>query len=213
MIGENLLRYKKDKIITFVDVETANLALNECWNLPWEIAFIKTNGHEIIDKYVTYINWSPSLNISKDAARITGYNEQLVKETGKNPLEVANLSYKLLTECDFVCGHNILNFDYYVINSWFRKVGLKIYNFVPKIIDTNCLLKGIELNNKYKHNDDLVEYQYKMNEIIKKGVKTNLSYACRKYGIEIDESKHHQALYDLEINFKVFKKIMWEQEI
>jgi DNA polymerase III epsilon subunit-like protein len=46
-----------------------------------------------------------------------------------------------------------------------------------------------------------------------KGVKTNLMSLCDKYKIDFDPSKLHDALYDIEKNFEVFKKLIWSHDI
>lgn len=209
-----LLRYTKDKIITFIDYETQNVALYQTLNLPWEVAIIKTNGHEILEQYVTYIKWNPLLKISDGAAKVTGYNQFKVEADGKNPEEVFEIIDKALRESNYVAGHNVISFDYYIHQNYARKLNKPTYNFIPKLLDTNCLLKGILLEQKFRpEQDNLTEYQYRMDSMVKKGLKSNLSLACKRYNIPVDESKRHQALEDLKYNFEVFKGIIKEQDI
>ena len=34
-----------------------------------------------------------------------------------------------------------------------------------------------------------------------------------RYAIDFDEAKLHDALYDIEVNFKIFQKQLWDTEI
>jgi DNA polymerase III epsilon subunit-like protein len=43
--------------------------------------------------------------------------------------------------------------------------------------------------------------------------KKKLMDLCKDYDISIDESKLHDAMYDIEQNYEVFKKMLWEVEI
>jgi hypothetical protein len=52
---ENLLRYDKDKIYTFIDLETENLCLSFVNNRPWQCGMIKAKGNEILQTSDIYI--------------------------------------------------------------------------------------------------------------------------------------------------------------
>lgn len=209
-----LLRYRKDRIVTFVDYETQNLALHYSWNLPWECAIIKTNGHDILEEYVAYIKWNPLLKISEGAVRATRYNPFKIEKEGKDPEEVFNVVDKYLRESDYVSGHNLISFDEYVNQSFAKKLNKQPYSFISKVLDTNALLKGLLLEQKYKpQQENLIDYQYRMDEFVRKGLKSNLSLAAKRYNIVVDELRRHEALYDLQINFQVFKEIINEQDI
>lgn len=211
---ENLIRFRKDLKLVLVDFETQNLCLNEFHNLPWQVALLETNSQKIINSYDAYIKWNPLLRISADAARITGYRQSVVEERGQDPLLVAQKVYDSLKSADYIVGHNVLGFDYYVANSFFRKVGLGSYHFIDKLIDTNCLIRGLKTGYLFKPGlDNLVEYQYKMFHHRVKGVKTSLGVVAKEYGIVIDETRLHDATYDLQLNFEVFKKVIFQVEI
>ena len=212
-MNEDLLRFKKDKLLTFVDFETQNLCLNECHNLPWEVAILETNGREISDSYEALIKWNPPLKISKQAALITRYDPKKVELKGKDPKEVAQRTYDSFQRADYIIGHNVFGFDYYVANSLFRTVGLGNYNFISKLVDTNILVKGLKLGIPYKHGENLTLYQYRLFHKHQGKTKTSLGAVAKEYGIEVDEARRHAALYDLEINFEFWKKIIFQIDL
>jgi len=84
-MDEHLLRYNKNKELVFIDCETLNLCLNECYNLPWQIAMLKVKGSKIVDSKDLYIKWDTDLKISKEAADITGFNPKKVEDIGISP--------------------------------------------------------------------------------------------------------------------------------
>lgn len=212
-MDEHLLRFNKTAKITYIDVETQNLLLNEFHNLPWQVGMIQTVGGQITARHNIHVKWPEWFVVGVEAARITRYNKDYVQSVGRDPKEVAELTRKLLVECDYVVGQNIIGFDYYVINSFFRKVGIPEYNFIDKLIDTKCIAKGLKMGLPYRQGQNLIEYQYKVNHTKAKGVKCSQNQLCKDYQIVADESKLHDALYDLEINHQIFEKLKWAVEI
>jgi len=53
---ENLLRYDKDKVYTFIDLETENLCLSFVNNRPWQCGMIKVKGNELLIFILNGIN-------------------------------------------------------------------------------------------------------------------------------------------------------------
>ena len=45
------------------------------------------------------------------------------------------------------------------------------------------------------------------------GLKTSQAALLKKYNIDHDPNRLHDALYDIEMNFKVFRKQLFELEI
>jgi DNA polymerase III epsilon subunit-like protein len=213
MLGEHLLRFNQDKKIVFIDAETASLCLHESHNLPWEIAMLRVQGNKVVDEFCQLLKWTPPLKVSRDAAKITGYSEDRVNREGKDPRTVADTVNTWLHEADYIVGHNILCFDYYIVNALFRHLGIPVYNFTDKVLDTSLLLKGIKMSAPYDGKSSLLEYQYKLYHHIQKGLKTNLTLACKEHGIEVDPTKTHHALYDLSINYQLFRKLIFQIEV
>jgi hypothetical protein len=57
-------------------------------------------------------------------------------------------------------------------------------------------------------NENLFFWQRKMMGFYKRGFKSNLTYSCKEYGVEIDESKTHEGQYDCELTMKLFFELV-----
>jgi len=212
-MDEHLLRFDKTKTYTFIDFETFNLCLNFCHNLPWQVGMLKVCGERITATKDFHIKWETNLKISDDAARITRYDPLKMKRIGVAEEDVFPTIRDWLENCDFIVGHNILGFDIFFIRELYKKHKLSYRHLVNKIIDTNCLAKGLKLSMPYKQKDNLLEYQYKTLHTIKKGVKTRLEVLGKEYGIEHNYENLHDAVTDLELNLKIWNKLKWSVEI
>ena len=208
-MDDKFLRFDKSKEYVFIDCETLNLCLNSCHNLPWQIAMLKVVGDKKIAEKNFYIKWDTKLKISAEAARITRYSPKAMEEKGLSPEEVFPTIEDWLDNADYIVGHNILGFDLYLIKDYYKYMGKPYKHLVEKVIDTNCIAKGLKLGNYYKSNDNFLEYQYKMYNIRKKGLRTNLAALGREYEIEHDDEDLHDAVVDLKLNIKVWNKIKW----
>lgn len=212
-MDEHLLRFDKKKSFVFIDCETLNLCLSNINNLPWQIAMISVKGDFKQNEKNYYLRWNSDLKISDDAARITRYSQLTVDRLGLPPKDVFPTIKDWLGKCDYIVGHNILNFDIYLLKDLYELMGEDYTPIVNKIIDTNALARGIKYSIPFKPKMNLLEYQYKMNHTIRKGVKTNLTALGKEYGIEHDYDNLHDAIVDLELNLKVWNKIKWQVEI
>ena len=212
-MDNNLIRFNKNLKCVFIDVETQNLCLNHQVNLPWQIAMLKTQGDEIIDSYDAYLKWNPLLRISEDAARITNYKERDIIEYGKDPLEVEFVMKEWLEDTDLIVGHNLIGFDTYLIQNFSLTLNKSPYNIIPKLYDTFMVAKGLYLNIPYRNTDNFLEYQYKLYHKIVKGARLSLNAVAKSYNIVVDETKLHNAIYDLQINFQVFQKQKYQIDL
>lgn len=213
---EELLRYDKNKTYCFFDFETFNLCLNFVQNRPWQLGIIKVKGDNIVESKDLIINWSKEtdLKIGAEAAKITHYNHQRVLDTGLTPKEAWLAAEPYFNDCDFIIGHNILNFDAYLVKGYAEYLNRPWKHYIPKMIDTNSLAKGLKMNIPFdKKRDNLLEYQYRMIDIRAKGVKTNLKALATEYDIPFDEAKLHDGIYDLTINIQVWNKLKYQIEI
>ena len=212
-MDEQFLRFDKDKEYVFIDCETLNLCLNSCHNLPWQIAMLKVVGDKKIAEKNFYIKWDTKLQISADAARITRFNPKVLEKRGLTPEEVFPTIEDWLDNADYIVGHNILGFDLYLIKDYYKYMGKEYRHLVNKIIDTNCIARGIKYDVHYKIGQDLTEYQYRMLHERRKGIKTNLTHMGKEFEINHDYSKLHDAIVDLELNLKVWNKLKWQIEL
>ena len=79
--------------------------------------------------------------------------------------------------------------------------------------DTLCLAKAIKNEIKFNKQDNLFDWQYRLNNMYDRKSKKRLIDLCKHYDIQIDENKLHDAMYDIEQNYEVFKKMLWEVNI
>jgi DNA polymerase III epsilon subunit-like protein len=203
----DLLRFNKDAVLVFTDLETFNLCLNFCHNLPWQASALKVVGDKSIDERDFYIKWDTKLKISADAARITRFNPRTIETMGKPPEEVFRQLYEWYESCDYLVGHNILGFDIYLIAEWYKLMNKPWKHLMNKVIDTNCLAKGLKMGRNKKPEESLLEYQYKCHHRVEKGVKTNLTALGKEYQIEHDYENLHNSLNDLQLNLLVWNKL------
>lgn len=207
-----MLRFdKKQKWIT-LDVETEGLQLWQ--SRPWQVSWVIGQGDEILETYDFYPYWS-DLKISDGARRVTGFNDEFYKKHGKDPLKVYEILKRYLFNPDYkIVGHNFLGYDTYIIGVWQERLfGKKDYSFVPRIYDSHLFAKAIKLELPIEEGEDLITFQYRVSSVRKRGLKTNLGAMAKEYNIPVDPDKQHDALYDVELNYKVWRKMLWDLEI
>mgnify|MGYP003659527959 CR=1 FL=1 len=208
---EDLLRYNfKQRYVVF-DTETEGL--NLITSKPWQIAWIECEGKKVIKKHNRFIKWD-DLDVSPDAARVTGFDRAHYESVAEDPKVVWADFEKVLYGDNIILGHNILGYDIYILGIWARKISQRLNhsNFINQLLDTNILAKAIAEDNK-KPEDDLLAWQMRYLNFRKRGLKTNQKHLLQHYDIDFDESKLHDALYDIEKNFEIFQKQLWELEI
>lgn len=202
----------KEKQFLIFDFETENLNLRH--NKPWQLFFLITQGETIIKQEKHYLKWT-NLDVSKDAARITHFNPKTIEEFGKNPKTVLDVfdSY-LYDEKYCIVGQNIIGFDAFVHNGWRLEFGKKTdYSWLNRLYDTNCLAKAYKLGLKKKEDESLLNWQFRLNNIRKKGLKTNLSALGKEFNLPFDELNLHDASVDVPLCFEIFKQLIWRVEI
>jgi len=212
-MDEHLLRFRKDKKLVFIDCETYNLCLSFCHNVAWQISMISTDGTYKKDERDFYIKWDTPFKISDDAKRITRYNESFVNKNGKEPKDVFPIIKKWLDGADYIVGHNIIGFDIYLIKEMYKMFGEDYKHLVPKLIDTNCIARGVKMEIPYKPEEDFIEYQYRIVNTRRKGIRSSLTLLGKEFNIEHDYDKLHNAIVDLELNLKVWNKLKYALEL
>ena len=212
-MDDHLLRYDKNKVFVFIDCETFNLCLNSCHNLPWQVSMLKVVFGEVEGQKDFYLKWDTHLKIGKEAARITKYSPKKMEEKGLPPEECLPTVIDWLDNCDYIVGHNILGFDVYLIKDFYTYMGKDYKHLMPKIIDTNCVARGIKMSLPYDRTKDFLKYQYKILHTKKKGVRSSLTFLGREMEIEHDYENLHDAIVDLGLNLKIWNKLKWQIEI
>ncbi len=113
-----------------------------------------------------------------------------------------------------IIGQNLLGFDAYIHNTYRRLMGKKSnFSYVKRIIDTNCIAKAIKKNLKPQRDSDFTFWQYRLNDFREKGLKTSIKTQLKEYKIDFDENMLHNSMYDVQMNFKIFTKQLWQVEI
>ncbi len=195
----------KKKICVF-DTETQNLNLAYN-NLPWEIAWAVYDDGKLVKQEEHMLFW-PNFQISDGAKFITKFDYNKYNAFAKSPKLVWDKFAPIYFDPNIILlGHNVIGFDIFIMNNLARELFNKTidYNVImSRILDTNCLAKMLNKeDNEFKFTD-LAEKMIKYTKFFQKGRKTSLGIMAKQYEIEYDENKTHQALYDIELNYKVF---------
>ena len=213
-MNEEFLRFNKKQNYLVFDFETCNLNLASNKNKPWQLGFMAIEEGKIKEKCDYWIKW-PNLEMSEGARRITGWTEKAYKAKGVDPIAPLDHFEKYLYDPSYLkVGHNILGFDVYIHNIYRQLCNRRPdYSYIPHCIDTLCLAKGIKKNIKFQQGDHLLAWQYKLNNFFERGLRASLTQCCKDYQIDFDPKKLHDALYDIEKNYEVFQKMIWEIDI
>ena len=212
-MDSHLLRFNKDKTFVFIDFETENLCLNFRNNIPWQMAMIKVKGDKKFDEKDIMIEWDRKTNVSPEAARITRFSYEKYNSAKKPYDKVFKLMENWLEEADYIVGHNVLGFDIYFILEYYKKMGKKATHLVEKVIDTYCLSKAYKLGSEKPPETSLIQFQYQLLSVRKRGLGGSLKAMGENFDIEHDYTKLHDALVDLELNLKVWNKLKWALEV
>ena len=170
-------------------------------------------GDKIIDKRDFFIHW-PNLNVSEGAARVTGfsYNDYAKKSVPPNVVW-EKFSEDLYDKNNLIVGQNLLGFDVYMVNVWRKLMGMDAdYSYVDRIIDTKSLATAIAKDMPVEK-DNFINWQYRLLNHKERGLRTSQATLLKKYNIDHDPKRLHDALSDIEMNFKIFKKQIFDLEI
>ncbi|MFL2611328.1 MAG: PolC-type DNA polymerase III [Flavobacteriaceae bacterium] len=133
-----------DKNFAILDVETTGGKFNE--EKITEIAIFIYNGEKIIDKFESLIN--PSKEIQPFVQRLTGINNDLVKDSPKF-IDVSKEIFEI-TKNKIIVAHNV-GFDYRVIKNEFQNINIKYIRDTLCTVDLSKLifpdLKSYKLTN------------------------------------------------------------------
>ena len=209
-----MLRYnKKQKYICF-DFETCSLNLTSSDNKPWQLSYIIAEGNKIIKEQDCYIHW-PDLKLSPEARKITKFNDAKYKKLAKDPKDHLLNFHKYIYDKDYIIiGQNLLGFDVYIHRIYCKYLGIKPdYSYISRIYDTNCIAKAIKKDLQPPKDLELIYWQYKLNDFREKRMRTSIKAQIKQYKIDFDEDKLHDSLYDVRMNFEIFKKQIWQIDI
>jgi DNA polymerase III epsilon subunit-like protein len=210
-MNESLLRFNKNQRYVVFDTETEGLNLIK--SRPWQIAWLVAEGDKIISRTDRFIHW-PNLSVSKGAARVTGFSREEYEKKCRSPNVVwEEFSEALFDERNIIVGQNLLGFDVYMLDVWRRLKGSPLnQDYISRIIDTKSLATAIAKNIPFT-GGDFINWQYRLLNYRERGLKTSQAFLLKHYGIDHDPKRLHDALYDVEMNFKIFKKQLFDLEL
>lgn len=209
-----MLRFNKEQKYICFDFETCHLNLLDDGNKPWQLSYLIAKGNNIIKESDNYIYW-PDLKLSQGAKEVTHFDQNKYNSLAVEPEDVlTNFERYLYDEEYLIVGQNLLGFDVYIHNIYRKLMGKSPdFSFVKRIIDTNCIAKAIKKNLKPNSETDLTYWQYRLNDFREKGLKTSIKTQLKEYKIDFDEHLLHNSMYDVQMNFKIFQKQIWQIEI
>jgi len=209
-----MLRFnKKQKYICF-DFETCDLNLISLNNKPWQLSYIIAEGPKIIKEKDCHIKWS-NLKLSEEARKITRFDDEKYSKLAQDPLKVLkDFESYLYNEDYIIIGQNLLGFDVYIHNIYRKLLGLETdFSYINRIYDTNCVAKAIKKEIKPVKNGSFIYWQYKLNDYRERNMRTSIKAQLKQYKIDFDENKLHDSLYDVQMNFKIFQKQIWQIDV
>lgn len=209
---EDLLRFKFDQKYVIFDTETEGLNLVS--SKPWQLAWIEATGKKITKKQNRFLKWD-NLNVSEDAAKVTGFDKKDYESKAEDPAVVFKEFMDLISQDDvIVVGQNILGYDLYILGVIARNLNIIMdYSFINNCFDTKAIATALAKGNKTPDKDDFIGWQIKWLHYRERGLKTNQKFLLQHYEIDFNEAKLHDALYDIEKNFEIFQKQLWELDI
>jgi DNA polymerase III epsilon subunit-like protein len=209
-VVNTLLKQNLNQKFVVFDTETEGLSLTA--SRPWQLSWIVCQGDKILESHDEFVLY-PDLNVSPEAARITGFNHADYLSKAKTPLEVwQRFAPYLYDTNNLLVGQNILNYDIYILNTMMNTIGIKNdWSFLSRCVDTRALstamFKGIQPSG------DLLPWQMKLMNFYEKGLKTSQGFMLKHFAIDHDPSKLHNALYDITMNYKIFRKLIMEVNV
>lgn len=208
-----LLRFNNSQKYLVYDYETENVRLTEL-NRPWQVSYKLATLNETLAEKTSFIRWD-DLNISFGAAKHTGFDRYKYESScvdKKTVFDDFNQYYS--DPSTIILFFNGINFDVHIHNIYRSELGLpKDFSYLDRCIDVNGLFKLYKLGITKIDRENWFSDFFKMSNYVKRGFKSNLEFAAQDLGIPVDSSRFHDAGYDVEITYRVFKDLIWKMEI
>ena len=195
-------RLKYDQTYIVFDTETEGLNLHS--SRTWQLAWIKCKGKKIIERNNRFVD-HPNLYVSPLIRRLTGFTDEEYNKR-KEPMAgiMDDFEKDLLDPNNKIIGQNLLGFDVYMIAEMQRQLGRKLdYSYMPRILDTRPFGKAAR-EGLEKPTSDPLSWQYKVMHDRTLKAKVSQNQLLKHFGIDFEEEKLHDAMYDIEKCFEVF---------
>lgn len=198
-----MLPYNQKYLVFDTETEGLNLHSSRTWQVSWLIC----QGDRVLKENDRYINHN-DLQINSVVAKMTGFTWEQYDQR-KEPLKNVWADFKkdLFNPEYKIVGQNLLGFDVYMVAAMQRSLGeTPDYSYLERIYDTRAYGKAYreELD---KPKDNLLSWQYKI--IHDRSLKARVSQTqlLKFFGIDFDETLLHNALYDNQKCYEVFKAL------
>lgn len=189
-----------------IDVESENLNLVKV--KPWQLAWCLAEGNKITHRFNEYVDF-PDFEIRDEIARMNHFSWSEYNKKKKPKQEVwEKLKVELYNPERIIIGQNLLGFDCYALASLQKYMGQKPdYSYMERIYDTRPIGKAWKEGLTKPEGGDFLSWQFKM--IHDRTMKARVSQAqlLKDLTIEHDPSKLHDAVYDIEMTFKIFLEL------
>ena len=185
------------------ETEGLNLFSSKTWQLSW----IVCQGNKVLETHDEFIVHK-ELNIPEVVKKLTGFNWDTYNRKAKPLDQVWSKFEKYIFDPQYiVVGQNLLGFDVYMLAILQRLLGQEPdYSYLPRIYDTRALGKAYrEELDRPKGN--LLSWQYKIINDRSLKAKVSQNQLLKFFDIEFDESKLHNALYDIQMCYQIFLKL------
>jgi DNA polymerase III epsilon subunit-like protein len=178
------------------------------YTLPFNIGIQVYKNGELTENHDLYLKW-PNYQIRPEIAKFTHYDAAKIEREGIEPKKAFEiLKYYLDNPNIYFIGNNLLNYDCMIFKNSPQFVGVDIsYQWLNRTYDNNAIFKGYKLGLKPDY-DNFLAWQFSMNSIVKKGLKSRLQFACKEFGIEYIEEDAHSAAYDCKKSYQVFTELI-----
>ena len=185
------------------ETEGLNLFSSKTWQLSW----IVCQGDKVLETHDEFIAHK-ELNIPKVVKKLTGFNWDIYNSKARSLDAVWNKFEKYLFDPQYIIvGQNLLGFDVYMISILQRLLGQQPdYSYLSRIYDTRALGKAYR-EELQKPKRDLLSWQYKIINDRSLKAKASQNQLLKFFDIDFDEEKLHDALYDIQMCYKVFLKL------
>lgn len=202
-----MLKYDQ-KYIVF-DTETEGLNLHS--SRPWQIAWIVCQGYKVLETHNRFLSFN-DLNVPDVVKKLTGFSWDVYNKKKESPKKVLEDFESYIYDPQYkIIGQNLLGFDVYMISQLQRMFGKKVeYSYLERILDTRALGKA-HREGLDKPKDNFLSWQYKIINDRSLKAKVSQNQLLKYFDIEFEESKLHDALYDIQMCYNVFcelKKVM-----
>ena len=185
------------------ETEGLNLFSSKTWQLSW----IVCQGNKILETHDEFIAHK-ELNIPKIVKKLTGFNWDIYNSKSRSLDAVWNKFEKYLFDPQYIIvGQNLLGFDVYMISILQRLLGQEPdYSYLSRIYDTRALGKAYR-EELQKPRGDFLSWQYKIINDRNLKAKASQNQLLKFFDIDFDEEKLHDALYDIQMCYKIFLKL------